>query len=329
MNRREKTLGWVIGSLVALFAGIYGVQVIFISPLKDLDRQTQAQRDRLGQINDERRAYFAAEKYLKEIVQRSFGRDADTATAEAGKMISDQIVRLGLQEAEFSRLPVGPRKFRGAQEVGWSVQGEGPLAKMLDLLFVLEQTPQAHRLEGLVISVGDRPGRVKARFRYLTLVVDVILDVPKKEFPPQCGLDSPQRRYYDAIVERDLLRPYVPRTEAGAADVVSEDPDLEHARPEVLKVVSLSEWQGVSEVHLCNLANMKMARFRPGDDFLGGQIVMVDYRALPLPGKPELQSYSRVIVKIGSEYWAVEQGQTLADKYQMTAEQLPPDLPKF
>ena len=329
MNRREKILGLTVGSLVAIFAGIYGAQVVFVRPLKDLDRQAQAQRERLRQINDERRAYFTAEDYLKGIVQRSFGRDADTASAEAGKMISDQIVRLGLREAEFSRMPVGPRKFRGAQEVGWSVQGEGPLAQMLDLLFVLEQTPQAHRLEGLVISVGDRPGRVKARFRYLTLVVDVLLDVPKKEFPPRCALDSPQRHYYDAIVQRDLLRPYVPRAEGAASAVASADPNLENARPEMLKIVSLSEWQGVSEVHLCNLANMSLARFKPGDEFLGGQIVAVDYRALPLPGKPELQSYSRVIVRIGSEYWAVEQGQTLADKYRMSAEQLPPGLPKL
>jgi hypothetical protein len=329
MNRRKKILGLSIGSLAAVFAGIYGLQVVFINPLKDLDRQAQAQRDRLHQINDERRAYFTAEDSLKSVVQRSFGRDADTASAEAGKMISDQIVRLGLQESEFSRLPVGPRKFRGAQEVGWSVQGEGPLAKMLDLLFVLEQTPQVHRLEGLVISAGDRPGRVKTRFRYLTLVVDVILDVPKKELPLPCTLDSPQRRYYDAIVQRDLLRPYVPRTDAPATADPAADSDIENARPEMVKVVSLSEWQGVPEVQVCNLNNQKLARFKPGDDFLGGQIVRVDYRALPLPGKPELLSYSRVIVKIGSEYWAVEQGQTLDTKYQMAAEQLPPDLPKF
>jgi hypothetical protein len=329
MNRREKILTAAVGTFVAGFVVVYAIKTVFVGPLREIDRQTLALREKQRQIDEERRAYFAAEDYLKGVIQRSFGRDADTATAAAGKMLTDQILCLGLREADFSRMPVGPRKFRGAQEVGWSVNGEGPLTKIIDLLFVLEQTPETHRIESVVISADDRPGRVKARFRYLTLVVDAALEPAKVELKPKFTLDSPQRRYYDAIVQRDLLRPYVPRAaDASGNPAGPASTNVSGARPEMLKVVSLSEWQGVPEVHLCDLSTMSVARFKLGDELLGGRIVMVDYRAMPLPDKPETLSLSRVVIKIGDDYWAVEQGQTLAAKHPLKPEQLPSELPR-
>jgi hypothetical protein len=104
---------------------------------------------------------------------------------------------------------------------------------------------------------------------------------------------------------------------------------LAAARPEMLKVVSLTEWQGAPEVHILNLTSMKIHKFKPGDALSGGKIVMVDYRSRPRPGKPGLASYSRMILKIGFDYWAVDHGQTLAEKYQLGPDALPPDLPKL
>jgi hypothetical protein len=51
---------------------------------------------------------------------------------------------------------------------------------------------------------------------------------------------------------------------------------------------------------------------------------MVDYRPLPMPGNEALKSFSRVILKVGEEYWAVERGQTLAEKRRLVPEELPP-----
>jgi hypothetical protein len=42
-----------------------------------------------------------------------------------------------------------------------------------------------------------------------------------------------------------------------------------------------------------------------------------------------LKSFSRVILKIGTEYWAIERGKTLADKYRLAPEQLPEQLAKW
>jgi hypothetical protein len=324
MNRRERTLLALVGILALLIVGIFVIRGICRPALRKLDVQVAALRGELSQIKDERRAYFSEEDYLKGLASRIFGRDADTATAQAGKMLTDQIVRLGLQESRFSRQPVTPRKMRGAQEVGWNVQGEGPLARMVDLLFVLEQTPQVHRIENLVISAGDRPGRVRARFHYLTLVIDMVPpEGAKGDLKPQITLQSPQRRLYDSIVQRDILRPYVPGQPSEARNVSSTE---QGPRPEMLKVVSLSEWGGAPEVHICDLNSMKITSFKPGDTLAGGEIIAIDYRPMPLAGKGEILANSRVILKIGADYWAVDEGQTLATKYQLKPEQLPTEL---
>ena len=321
MRRREIILLGAVGCMFLLFLGAYGIRVVFVKPLKELKSQIAALRDKVRQGNEDQRAYLSADKYLKDMAPRLFGREADAATADAGKMLTEQIVRLGLQESQFSRLPVGPRRLRGAQEVGWSVQGEGPLTKMIDLLFVLEQTPQVHRLENLVLSAGDQPGRIKARFRYLTLVFEVAAAKPKADLQPRFALDSPQRRLYDAIVQRDLLRPYSPRPPAEAPATAVQASPLD-----ALRVVSLSNWGGAPEVHVCETNSMKISRFKTGDTLAGGQIVMVDYRALPMPGKPGFVSDSRVILRLGTNYWAVERGQSLSTRHPLAPEQLPPEL---
>ena len=46
----------------------------------------------------------------------------------------------GLPEADFTRLPIGPQKLRGAQELGWNISGAGPFGQIINLLFLLENT---------------------------------------------------------------------------------------------------------------------------------------------------------------------------------------------
>jgi hypothetical protein len=55
---------------------------------------------------------------------------------------------------------------------------------------------------------------------------------------------------------------------------------------------------------------------------------MIDYRKMPFPKKPALLSQSRVILIIGEDYWAIERGNTLADKHKLVPEQLPENLAK-
>jgi hypothetical protein len=331
MNARERMLAIGIGGLATVLVLGFGIRFALFKPLKEIDKKTAGLRDKLETLKKERRAFFTAEDLVKQVTQRTFDDTVDEASAKSGEILTRKITECGLQEAEFTRLPLGPRRLKGANEIGWSVQGDGPVQNVVNLLFMLQESPHVHRLDGLVLSDGDRPGQVKVRFRYLTLVIDPAPVVDPIELAPKLGLDSPERRLFDGIVQRDLLRPYVKRPSPPNSGTPGTTPAVPTTPtgPESLKIVSLSQWLGQPEVAVLDGVRQKTLHYRAGDLLAGGVIVMVDYRPLPIPDKPGLLSNSRVILKIGTEYWAIERGRTLAEKYKLASDQLPENLPKL
>ena len=145
--------------------------------------------------------------------------------------------------------------------------------------------------------------------------------------PAQYTIESPERRTYDRLVARDLLRPYIKR--APGAPGPGPGTPVAPSGPASLRVVSLSEWMGQPEVHVRDTATQQTLRYKLGDPLADGTIALIDYRPLPMPGKEGLSSYSRVILKIGNEFWAIERGQTLADKRRLEPEQWPEALSKL
>lgn len=335
MNQREKLLTVVVVGTAVLFGGALGLRGFIMKPLTELDKKILAARERLEKITTERRNYFAAEDRMKAHTKLAFADTVDEASALSGAVLTKLILKAGLNEGNFTRLPVGPRKLRGANEIGWNVQGDGPLASVVNLLFLLEQSPYLERLDGLVVSTGDVPGQVRVRFRALSLVMDPAPEVKREPLLAKVGLNSDERRAFDGIVTRDILRPYVRRpppppvkgTPGGSSTSTPATPPAPPG-PETFRIVSLSEWQGQPEVHVRDLTTQKTARYKPGDPLAGGTIAMVDYRAMPLPGASGLQSFSRVIVRVKDDFFAVEHGQTLADLRKLELAQLPPGLPK-
>ncbi|MBI3869117.1 MAG: hypothetical protein HY299_11370 [Verrucomicrobia bacterium] len=211
MNRREKLLATMVAGILVLIVSGFGLRAVIVKPLREMDRKTSDVRDKMEKIKQERRAFFSAEDRLKGRNLRAFADTVDQASAKSGEVLTRQIISSGLQETEFTRLPVGPRKLRGANEIGWSVQGEGPLSNVVNLVYLMQETPWIHQVDGLSLSTGDGPGMVKVRFRYLTLVLDPAPEVDRKELPSKASLDSAVRRSLDLLVARDLLRPYVKR----------------------------------------------------------------------------------------------------------------------
>lgn len=336
MNRREKILALAIGLMVAVFALLFLAKGMFMGPLRDRDKRIAGVRDQLDKIKAERRAYFNHEDLVKKFAQQLFSDQVDQASAKSGEILTRLILQSGLREADFNRLPIGPSKpgpTTNTLEIGWSIQGEGKLEDVIDLLFLLEESPYLHRIENLVVSAGDSPGRVRAHFRFLTLVLNPApAEVLFADLEPKYSLYSPERRTYDELVSRDILRPYIKRSASGVPGTTPQTPPETPGAapgPESFRVVSLSEWKGEPEVHVRDLTNEKTLRFKPGDSLAGGVVVMVDYRPLPMPGNEVLKSFSRVIVKIGSEYWAIERGKTLAEKHRLTLEQLPAEISKL
>jgi hypothetical protein len=330
MNSREKNLIFAVGGLVAVFVLGFGIRSWIVQPLKDIDKRTVVVREKIEKLKTERRNYFAAEDRLKTLTAKTFADTVDEASAKSGEVLTKDIVQSGLEESDFTRLPVGPRKIRGANEIGWNVQGDGPLDKVVNLLFTLAESPHLHRLENLTVAAGDAPGLVRVRFRYLTLVMDPAPEVTRTNLVPRVTLDSSDRRLLDEIARRDILRPYIKRPPPPAppgqsAPAIAAKPGPPPG-PETFRIVSLSEWQGQPEVHVRDITHQKTLRFRAGDALAGGSIVMVDYRPMPLPGNTLLQSFSRVILKIDSDYWAIERGQTLADRRKLATAELPAQL---
>lgn len=336
MNAREKLLASLVLGGACLFGGALGIRAFISKPLTDLDKRILAARERLGKIQTERRSFFTAEDRLKALGRLTFADTVDEASARSGEALTKQILQAGLDEGNFTRLPLGPRKLRGASEIGWNVQGDGALAGVVNLLFILEQSPHLQRLDGLVLSQAEKPGEVRVRFRCLTLVFDPAPDVKREALLAKASLKSDERRVFDGIVSRDLLRPYIKRPPpppvvakagVGSATATPATPPAPPG-PETFRVVSLSEWQGQPEIHVRDLTNQKTVRYKPGDTLAGGTIALVDYRAMPLPGASGLQSFSRVIVRVKNEFFAIERGQTLADLRKLELAQLPPQLVK-
>lgn len=329
MTTREKTLASVVAGLGGLLVVAVGLQALFLRPLKARDKDIAHLRGRLASLNQERRAYFAAEDQVKRAAQRTFAHTVDEASAKCGELLTRTITHCGLAEADFTRLPVGPRRLRGAQELGWLVQGTGPLERVVNLLFLLQQSPWLHKLDGLSFGPAERAGEVKVRFRFLTLVLTPTPAVEPVELVAQTDLNSPERRLLDGIVQRDLLRPYIKRPPPPPPPAPSLGTPLGASGPERYRIVDLSQWQGEPEVAVLDTVTQTTRRYKPGDTLADGVIVMVDYRPHPHPNRPGLLSHSRVILRIGSEYWAVERGRTLADKYKLAPEQWPDHLPKL
>lgn len=327
MNAREKVMAGVVGALAGLLAVGFGARLLFIKPLRDLDRQIAGVRDKLAKVQQDRRNSFMAEDRLKAAARRTFAETVDQASEVSAELLTRQILAAGLAESGFSRLPVGPRKLRGASEIGWNVQGEGSLSNVINLLYILDTSPWLHRTENLAVSIGETPGSVHVRFAYLTLVIDPPMGVIHSNLSRPFALHAPERRQLDNIAMRDLLRPYLkPLPVAPTPAVTSSGKRGGPPGPENYRVVSLSEWGGQPEVHVRDLAAQKTSRYKAGDQVAGGTLVMIDYRPMPDPANSMLQSFSRLILKLDQEYWAIERGRTFADKHKLTDSQLPPEL---
>lgn len=321
MNRREKVLGVITVGVASLFAIGVGADRLVFEPARQAESDVENLGKTLAKLKYNEALATNARRELANLAGRTYGTTADEAIANAGRRITERIEEAGLEDRDFTRLPTGIRALRkAAKEFGWSVQGVGTLDRVVNLLYLLDQEPQIHRIENLRVSPTRDPGQVSVNFRYLSLLIPTAPGAKAPELPEGAvDLKGHGRQRYDVIRERDLFSPAGLSKPGAPAEAAG--PDLA-----VLKVVSLSEWNGAPEATILDLEKNSTFAVRPGENVAGRVAVTVDYRPQPSRTKPGLISFSRLVLHDSSGYWAVESGATLADRFRLNTEELPPGI---
>ncbi len=339
MHKREKMLLMATLLIAAVFVGGLAWQRYVVEPLATLDRQTAARLRELDELDELRQQSLWAQQRLREIAGRTYDGDVGRAQAALSGRVAELMRQAELDPRRWTIRPMQPRRMRGGQQIGLTLQGEGRLERVVDLLHLLDREPVVGRVEDLSVRRGGEAGQVSVRLRYVSVVVEAV-EAEQRVALGEVEAGGAGRLAYAGITERDLLRPYVPRPPEPEPEPERRErrPEPEPEPdpppgPETYRVVSLTQWGGEPEVHVWDTNEDRTLVYGVGQELgdrvqgvVQGRIVLVDYRAMPLPTNPSLQSYSRVIVEREDGYWAIESGQTLAQKHRLSEEQLPSAL---
>jgi len=338
MNKRQKILVASAGFAAVVFVTYLAINRVFLIPAADCENQAMDLQEKIRQANAQKSKEDTYRKHLKELAGDTFGADELKVIEQVRAVVTDVLTVSGLSAQNLSLKPLAGSRVPGVyREVGWSVRARGKLPQVISFLYLLTKEVHLHRVDNVVLTpvIG---GEVELQAKYATL----LLESPKGEklvtdedpgLPDASLLESPDRQQYQVIASRDLFRPYMqakakpPETpQPPREQPPSPPPRTSEGR---YRVVGLPTFSGQAEVDIRDSGNNKTTIYKIGDDLAGGKVVMVDYRPLPMPKKPEILSGSRVVLQVGSEYYAVELGQSLTEKRALTGDDVPPGLPKL
>jgi len=339
MNPREKILAAVTGTAALLFIVYLAINNVFLMPAA---QQFNRARDLMQQV-ERARAEKAKQKVyetrLKELAGRTYGTDPLRVSEQVRSRITELLGMSGLSTERLTLKPVVGAQVQGIyKEVGWLVQVRGQLEQVVNFLYLVTREPHLHRLDNLVISPvrGSSEVEVQAKYGTLVLLAETAKDLRVNTVSADLDkslLETPDRDQYNLIASRALFRPYMParRPEPTRPPPTPSAPSTPRP-PEVptgrYRVVGLATFADQPDIYVRDSSSGNVVRYKPGDSLGGGTIVMVDYRPMPMPDKPDILSGSRVLLRIGTEYYAVELGTYLAQKHKLRDDQLPPHLPQ-
>jgi len=334
MSLREKIIAAIAGGFVAFFVLYFLIGQLLLGPSGRLDSQAGKALNDLNKLkaSNKNKSLYAAE--LKSFARQTLGRDELSVRKKVYARLLELLARSGLDE-DVNPLS-GGRRLRGAyKEVAFAVRTRGQLKRIIDLLYLLDAEPYLHRIDNITLSPVRKSGDVAVNLKFVTLVLEKQeheLLAPMSDKLPATNLDSELRHRYQAIAIRNLFVPYIkrvapPKPPQPQPQVRPIPPQPAPSTPEDrFRVVGLPGWGEKQDVFVKDTSSGQVRRYKIGDTLANGKIVMVDYRAMRKPDKPRFLSPSRVIVKIGRDYWAVELGSSLRQKRRLKRYQLPPEL---
>jgi hypothetical protein len=341
--RNQKMLVIVLAVAIGAFILYVAVDSLWFSRVKELD-------DDAARLDKDIKQAEAANKVEAEHLRRLKGwssRMIQANESQASGMLASTVSRLladshmdgQLQAAQPDAKSVGSNY----KEIGQTIHIQGKLEHIIDFLYLLEAQPFLHRTDNLTVARNISSGSADVTFHYSVLIPDYkkkpVIGQPTTAVGAAENLDASQRRQYDVIASRDLQRPYVKRIVEVAATPApttqpprGPEPTKQPPRPREFSVCGLSTWSGgEQDIVLRDTQNNEVRHFKPGEKLPNGaEAVMIDYRRIPAPDSrpdaPKPDSSSRLIMKIGQEYWSVDIERNLSDKRPVKAEQLPPEL---
>ena len=340
MIKRERILIGALG-FAALVAVMYlAVNRVFLVPAAQRMVDAEAIIGKIKHANAQKSKEVAYQNRLKSLAAMTFGADENHVSELMRSRITELLGQSGLSAQNLSLKPLVSSRVPGVyKEIGWTVRSRGKLSHVVNFVYLMAREPHLHRLDNLVLAPVPGGTDVELQVKYGTLVLDtpqgekLETDRVEDDAPPGV-LQSAERVQYETIASRNLFLPYIPAV-AGQTPPGGESPQTpgEPSGPRVpegyYRIVGLPAWGDAADVLVRDGRTGRVAAYKPGDALGGGRIITVDYRSMPLPGKPDLLSQSRVVLQIGAEYYAVELGASLAEKHALTPDQVPPGLPKL
>jgi len=338
MNTREKILAAAAGIVAVFFVTYLAIHRVFLMPAAQRFNRAHELMEKIDRARAEKAKEPSYKARLKELAGRAFGTDPLRVSERVRARLTDLLAASGLDTERLTLKPVVGARAPGIyREVGWLIQVRGKVARVVDFLYLVTREPHLHRLDNLIVTPVRGADEVELQAKYGTLVLEPKIvqgletDTVEAE-PPRAILADARRRQYDVIASRAFFRPYVPAPPPREGtppqpSVPSSPPPPAPPPGGRYRVVSLSSLGGLPEVVVREAGTGALTRFKPGEDWGGGRIVLVDYRPMPHPENPDVLSMSRVVLRIGSEYYAVELGAYLAQKHRLVPDRLPPGLP--
>jgi len=338
MKDRRQIIMASFAAVAVLVTAWYFVDLLFLSPSARCDADIERLNRELKKLKLFNSQEVEYRDKLDSFATRSLSVDPDGAREHLRRRFSEMVETSGLKCVEdraFSS--VTPGGVSGVyREVGWKCSLVGSLQQIVHLLYLAQSDPYLHKINNLVIVPERDRKNARVSFSYTTLVLErkedkKLVPAGEKRKPTVSLAASDAIKVYEAIAARNIFRPYVKKRPP--QKVVRKPPKNPPVRPRpkpstdgLKKVVSLTRWDKGPEICVLDTRSGKTERLEVGDALAGGTIICVDYRKLPLPNKPETLSQSRVIIKIGSDYFAVELGWTLNRRYLVQEDRLPPGI---
>ncbi len=339
----KKKLLIVLAALAAVVVLYRTVDGLFISPGLRLQGEIEVLDSNIRKLDQENSRIAGINRRLAGYYARTFSTDESKAGEEMRARLMELLAPCGLSTEQLNSSAVSPRMIASGakskdKEISRTVTINGAkLSHVVNLLYLLETETHLHRMESLSLTpVSD--GKINLQLKYATLTMEPpksgLKATTSSSTEPAGSLDTPQREMFEMISIRDMFRPYVPRPLVAKVEP-TRTPDPEPPTPRIsesqdsrLRVTGLPTLFGKDYIYVLNTANSETRTYKPGDQWGDAKIVMVDCRPMAHRGNPKDISDSRVILKLGQDFWAVEIGDTLADKHRLPSADLPPQLMK-